>query len=202
MQRTFSTRADVPMRKICHIPYGLDTSLFIPRNRSPSLKPFVFGYFGSHAPEKGINTLVRAAYEIVRDDPSSLSKFKVIVWCQPEGQATSIIKRLVHDLASQIEAERETKETKARWGSIADEFPPGAEVNSGMVRSLNRSYTRSVRQAEQALVDSARLLDLVEIRGGYDNRRVGQEVLDKIDCAVIPSISPENYPMTILQVCD
>jgi len=144
MQRTFSTRADVPIRQICHIPYGIDTSHFIPRKHSPFLQPFVFGYFGSHAPEKGINTLVRAAYDIVRDDPSSLTKFKVIVWCQAEGQATCTIKRLVHDLASQIEGECETDRIRTRWGSIAAEFPPGAEVNLCIIRSLNRSYSRSV----------------------------------------------------------
>lgn len=203
MQRMFSKQAGVPIRQICHLPYGLDTSRLSGRKRPPFSEPFVFGYFGRHSPEKGIHTLVKAAYKIVRDDPTSLSKFKVIVWGHPEGQATSSIIRLADELASGFEGDREAREAQARWGKIGGigaEFPQGAEVNLSTVRALNGSYSRSAEQVEQTLTNRALLRDLIELRGGYDNRRIVPDVLDHIDCAVLPSISRENYPITILEV--
>ncbi|AWN81620.1 glycosyltransferase [Candidatus Cardinium hertigii] len=59
LQRKFIQDFHLPAHKVSYLDYGFDLSRFTERQRIPEAL-FVFGYIGTHTPEKGIDLLLRA----------------------------------------------------------------------------------------------------------------------------------------------
>lgn len=123
----------IPKEKISYLDYGFNLSRLKNRIRMPE-SSFVFGYIGTHTPEKGVDLLLKAFTH-------GNIKAKLRIWG----------------------AERaETKELAA----IAHQLPAKAKDN-------------------------------IEWMGSYKNENIVEDVFNKVDAIVVPSIWAENSPLVI-----
>ncbi|GGF92280.1 glycosyltransferase [Cysteiniphilum litorale] len=83
----------LPERKIAYIDYGFDIQrLKLRKRRQESV--FVFGYIGTHIPAKGIDLLIRAFAEVVKNHQA----VKLRIWGRSRDQNTKALKKLAQDL--------------------------------------------------------------------------------------------------------
>lgn len=68
----FTQDFNVPINKISYLDYGFDLNRLKNRNRAQE-KEFIFGYIGTHTPEKGVNLLLKAFSHLS-------SKAKLRIW--------------------------------------------------------------------------------------------------------------------------
>ncbi len=123
----------MPENKITYLDYGFDLTRLKNRKRKTE-NNFVFGYIGTHTPEKGIDLLLKAFAELNSD-----AKLKIWGKERPE-----------------------TKELEA----ISNQLPDGVKAS-------------------------------IEWMGGYRNENIVQDVFNKIDAIIVPSIWGENSPLVI-----
>ncbi|WP_341789372.1 glycosyltransferase [Rickettsia endosymbiont of Polydrusus tereticollis] len=72
LMNKFVKEFNIPHTKISYLDYGFDLNRLKDRNRIPE-EDFVFGYIGTHTPEKGIDLLLKAF-------SSLLAKAKLRIW--------------------------------------------------------------------------------------------------------------------------
>lgn len=66
LMNKFITDFDIPQDKLSYLDYGFDLERLSARKRQKD-KQFVFGYIGTHTPEKGVDLLLRAFENITSD---------------------------------------------------------------------------------------------------------------------------------------
>lgn len=131
--KKFTQDFSIPEQKISYLDYGFDLARLENRKRVPEAE-FVFGYIGTHTPEKGIDLLIKAfAY--------GNCNAKLRIWGR---------------------SRPETKELQA----ISDQLPSNVKNN-------------------------------IEWMGSYSNENIVQEVFNRVDVIVVPSIWGENSPLVI-----
>ena len=136
MQR-FIREFNLPEHKISYLDYGFNLERFAGRKREKE-DDFVFGYIGTHTPEKGIDLLLNAFANV---DKHILSKIRLRIW----GANTS-------------------------------------ETNA--LKAITKRFNRQV-------------FDKIEWMGSYGNKYIVDEVFNKVDTIVVPSIWGENSPLVI-----
>ncbi len=131
--KKFTQDFSVPKEKISYLDYGFNLDRL--KNRKRVVEPeFVFGYIGTHTPEKGIDLLLKAFAHGNIDA-------RLRIW----GAERSETKELIE---------------------IAAQFPIKAKNN-------------------------------IEWMGSYRNENIVEDVFNKVDAIVVPSIWGENSPLVI-----
>ena len=131
--KKFTQDFSVPKEKISYLDYGFNLDRL--KNRNRVVEPeFVFGYIGTHTPEKGIDLLLKA---FVHSNVDA----RLRIW----GAERSETKELIE---------------------IAAQFPIKAKNN-------------------------------IEWMGSYRNENIVEDVFNKVDAIVVPSIWGENSPLVI-----
>lgn len=136
MQR-FINEFKLPEHKILYLDYGFNTKRLAGRNRIQE-SCFVFGYIGTHTPEKGIDLLLKAFADI---DEHTLNNTRLRIW----GANTS---------------------------------------DTNALKAITKQFNQDI-------------LAKIEWMGSYKNQTIIDEVFNKVDAIVVPSIWGENSPLVI-----
>jgi len=128
LRNRFISDFHVPEEKIIYLDYGISLHS-IKTNPVKKIKPFTFGYIGTHIPSKGVNILIEAFTKLQ-------SKATLQIWGR-ENQFTNELKSIAQKSGNQV-----------------------------------------------------------VFKGEYPNQMVG-DVLQGLDCLVVPSIWAENSPIVI-----
>jgi len=131
--KKFTQDFSVPKEKISYLDYGFNLDRL--KNRKRVVEPeFVFGYIGTHTPEKGIDLLLKAFAHGNIDA-------RLRIWGVERAETKELIE-------------------------IAAQFPIKAKNN-------------------------------IEWMGSYRNENIVEDVFNKVDAIVVPSIWGENSPLVI-----
>ena len=99
LQRQFQSALAVPPERLILLPYGFDRTRLLGRRQRlmAAQDPFVFGYIGRHHPSKGLDLLIDAAIALVKEDPATAHRFRVLVFGRPEAATTAALRRRVDE---------------------------------------------------------------------------------------------------------
>jgi glycosyltransferase involved in cell wall biosynthesis len=113
LQQRYIEEFNLPRNKIHHLPYGFDKIRLSGRERiydtTPSVNnnnssdsnknpKCVFAYIGRHQPAKGIQLLVKAALQIIRDDPAMIGRFAIKIYGRSDMNSNLAMQRDINKL--------------------------------------------------------------------------------------------------------
>jgi glycosyltransferase involved in cell wall biosynthesis/MoaA/NifB/PqqE/SkfB family radical SAM enzyme len=133
LQNKFANEFNVPSEKSIYLDYGFDLNRLKGRKKEKGAG-VVFGYIGTHTPQKGIHLLIKAFAKLNSD-----AKLKI-------------------------------------WGYLREDTPA--------LKALVTELPAYIQQR-------------IEWRGGYVNENIVEEVFNKVDAIIVPSIWGENSPLVI-----
>ena len=96
----FKKELNIPNSKLIYMDYGFDLERLKNRKREEE-KSFVFGYIGTHTPQKGIHLLIQAFGNVK-------GNCCLRIWGRPRGEITSGLEQIAHSLPQE-------KQEKIEW---------------------------------------------------------------------------------------